>query len=242
MKISHFWLKKGTLNLGINLSDECLNKFQIFSDFLREWNRKHNLTGLRTEEDIFVKHFLDSLFGFLAFFPKENDLVLDLGSGAGFPGVPLKIVNQGFSLILLEPRLHASRFLEELLPRLKVSANIVRERAEVAGRGELREKFQWVLSRAVAPLNQLVELSLPFLEQGGHLLSWKGDEIEEEISQANYALTELGGEVEKITHYPLPYWNLKRSLILIKKIKKTPEKYPRRPGIPAKRPLVFPER
>lgn len=242
MKITHSWLKKGTQNFGLHLSDECLNLFQTYSDFLREWNRKHNLTGLRTEEEIFVKHFLDSLFGLLSFFPQKNDLVLDLGSGAGFPGVPLKIVNPEFSLILLEPKLHASRFLEELLLRLGISATIIRERAEIAGRGELREKCQWVLSRAVAPLNQLLELSLPLLEQGGLLVSWKGDEFEQEVRNAGYALGELGGEVEKVVHYSLPYWNLKRCLILVRKVRKTPEKYPRRPGIPAKRPLVFPER
>lgn len=242
LKISHSWLKKGAFSFGLEISDECLEKFQTYSDLLLEWNRKHNLTGLRTEEEIFVKHFLDSLFGFLGFSPEGADLVLDLGSGAGFPGIPLKIVKPEFSLVLLEPRLHASRFLGEILTRLEVSAKILCQRAETAGRGELRERCHFVVSRAVAPLNQLVELALPLLEPGGRLVSWKGDEINDEMENARYALEELGGEIEKVVPYRLPYWNLNRNLLVVRKIKKTPEKYPRKPGMPAKRPLASSKR
>jgi len=238
LKTFQLWLKKGALCFNLEIPEDLLFKFQAYTDLLLEWNRRHNLTALRTEEEVAVKHFLDSLAGFLTFSPREDDLVLDLGSGAGFPGVPLKLLNPHFPLILLEPRLHAAQFLNELLPLLEIDAEVIRDRAENAGRGELREKCQWVVSRAVARLNQLLELGLPFLRLGGYLIAWKQEEVKEEIEEARFALEELGGKLEKIVPYTLPYWDLTRNLLVVKKVEPTPEKYPRRAGIPAKRPLL----
>jgi 16S rRNA (guanine527-N7)-methyltransferase len=241
LKVALSWLKKGAQNFGLKLSDEVLEQFGAYMELLRAWNRRHNLTSLRTEEEIAIKHFLDSLAGFLIFRPEDKDVVLDLGSGAGFPGVPLKLCGGKWSLSLLEPRLHASNFLRELLFSLKLEAQVIRERAETACRGDLREGCNWVVSRAVARLNQLAELGLPLLAPSGCLLAWKQEEVKEEIEEAERALRELGGELEKVFYYRLPYWELSRTLVLVRKVRPTPEKYPRRPGIPAKKPLLSQE-
>jgi len=241
LKTALSWLEKGAQGFKLELTPQHLSQFQAYMDLLLEWTRRHNLTSLRTEEEVAIKHFLDSLAGFLVLSPGENELVLDLGSGAGFPGVPLKLLSPKIQLVLLEPRLHASNFLKELLSLLGIEARVIRERAEIAGRKELREKCSWVVSRAVARLNQLLELALPFLSLGGSLVAWKQEEVEKEIEQAAFALEVLGGKLEKILPYRLPYWDLERNLVVIRKVKPTPEKYPRRTGIPAKRPLTSPE-
>lgn len=240
MKTALIWLEKGAQNFHLELNSSLLSQFQAYMDLLLEWTRRHNLTSLRTEEEVAIKHFLDSLAGFLVFSPQEKELVLDLGSGAGFPGVPLKLLSPQIQLILLEPRLHAANFLNELLPLIGIEAQVIRERAETAAKKELREKCQWVVSRAVARLNQLLELGLPFLDLGGSLIAWKQEEVEREVREAAFALEVLGGKLERVVPYRLPYWDLERNLIVIKKVKPTPEKYPRRTGIPAKRPLTLP--
>ncbi len=232
------WLLEGAQESGPKLTDEQVTLFLRYRDLLRAANRTYNLTALGSDEEIIIKHFLDSLSGRLLFYPRPGEAVLDLGPGGGFPSLPLALVDGSFSLLLLEPRQHPADFLEQLIVTFSLEkAFVVRQRAESFARGAGREGFDWVLARAVARLNVLLELSLPLLRQDGHLLAWKGDQIGEELAGAEYALEELGGEVETIRTLALPHWGLERNLVLVRKVRPTSERYPRRVGIPQKRPL-----
>lgn len=237
MKLALSWLKEGASAFGLTLKEDHLKKFSIYLELLLSWNRIYNLTAYRTEEEVSVKGFLDSLAGFMLFEPQEGERGLDLGSGPGFPGIPLRLLCDQWDLTLLESRLHAVEFLKELLERLSLSSEVRRERAESAAHKDLREKFDCVFARAVARLNVTLELGLPFLKEGGVLLLWKGGEVEGEVKEAKFALEILGGQLEKIYPYKLPYFEIERNLLLVRKIAPTPPIYPRRPGIPAKRPL-----
>jgi len=232
------WLLEGAEESGLQLTREQISIFFRYRDLLRTANKTYNLTALGSDEEIIIKHFLDSLSGRLLFHSQPEEAVLDLGPGGGFPSLPLALVDGSFSLLLLEPRQHPADFLEQLIALFSLGkAFVVRQRAESFARGEGRGVFDWVLARAVARLNVLLELSLPLLRQGGHLLAWKGDSIDEELAGAEYALEELGGEVEAIQPLTLPHWGLQRNLVLVRKVLPTPERYPRRVGIPQKRPL-----
>jgi 16S rRNA (guanine527-N7)-methyltransferase len=235
------WLREGAGAFGLELSSGQVRSFLRYRDLLRNANRQTNLTGLVSDEEIVVKHFLDSLSGRLLFRPQTNDDVLDLGPGGGFPSLPLALVDPIFSLLLLEPRQRACDFLAELIVTIGLpQAAVRRDRAEPFGRGSGREIFHWVLARAVAKLNVLLELALPLLQVGGRLLAWKGDQVEEEMEQAAYAMGQLGGEIEAIRQVQLPHWGLERHLLLVRKVAPTAGRYPRRNGLPQKRPLFKP--
>jgi 16S rRNA (guanine527-N7)-methyltransferase len=241
MNLARTWLEKGVRQFNLELDGALLERFFLYLDFLGERNRLTNLTGLRTPEEVVIKHFLDSLSGRMLFRPQQNDAVIDIGPGAGFPSIPLLMVEPHFHLLLLEPRLHPCRFLQELVERLALPAvEILSLRAENAGRTERRGQAQWVLARAVAGMNILVELALPLLAEGGALLAWKGDEITQELEEARFAISELGGTLEQVQRVTLPFWDLDRNLVLVRKIAPTPERYPRRNGVPQRHPLVFP--
>jgi 16S rRNA (guanine527-N7)-methyltransferase len=241
MNLARTWLEKGARQFNLELDCALLERFFLYLDFLGERNRLTNLTGLCTPEEVVIKHFLDSLSGRMLFRPQENDSVIDIGPGAGFPSIPLLMVEPRFRLLLLEPRLHPGRFLQELVERLALpAAEVLALRAESAGRTERRGRFQWALARAVAGMNALVELALPLLEEGGALVAWKGDEIVRELEEARFAISELGGTLEQVQKVTLPYWDLDRNLVLVRKIAPTTERYPRRNGVPQRHPLVFP--
>jgi 16S rRNA (guanine527-N7)-methyltransferase len=243
MNLARTWLESGARQFNLELDCDLLERFFVYLDFLEERNRRTNLTGLHTPEEVVIKHFLDSLSGRMLFRPEENDAVIDIGPGAGFPSIPLLMVEPRFRLLLLEPRLHPCRFLQELAERLALPAvEILSLRAENAGRSERRSQFQWALARAVARMNALVELTLPLLMEGGALVAWKGDEITQELDEARFAILELGGALEQVQKVTLPYWNLDRNLVLVRKIAPTPERYPRRNGVPQRYPLVFPQK
>ena len=213
---------------GISLSENQLEKFKIYMDFLIEYNSHTNLTAIKNPEDIIIKHFLDSIIidKFLDF--GKNNKVIDIGTGAGFPGVPIKILKENIDLTLLDSLNKRIVFLDKLSKKLNINYSTIHGRAEELGRKfEYREKFDVVVSRAVAPLNILCEYTLPFAKVGCYFVALKGPDFETELSNAENAIEALGGKLERCEKFELPYDKGSRNIIIIKKIKLTPKKYPR---------------
>lgn len=226
-------------NINISLSEKQVNQFNEYIDILLEWNEHINLTAITNVNEILMKHFYDSLV-FSQFITLDNDIsIMDVGTGAGFPGVPLKIVFPDIRLTLLDSLRKRTDFLQFLCKKLSLdSVTILNGRAEKFGREALhRDQYHYVVSRAVAPLRILSEFCLPFVKNNGLFISFKGPDIDTELQDALHAIDVLGGKVEDIKSITLPYQNDKRTLIMIRKVNMTPEKFPRREGIPAKRPL-----
>jgi 16S rRNA (guanine527-N7)-methyltransferase len=237
-------LKTGALKLGLNLTDIQIEQFELYYRELAEWNKKINLTNITDYEDVQVKHFLDSLTVIKAI-PPGNSLadksVIDIGTGAGLPGIPLKIVFPDIKLVLLEATAKKVKFLEFIVNKLGLDrVEIVTGRAEDAAHDmQYREKFDLVLSRAVASLPTLVELTLPFCRVSGSFVAQKKGEIESETELASRAISLMGGRLREIITIDLDYLDEKRFLVVIDKVEPTPDKYPRRSGVPAKRPIVL---
>ena len=234
-------LKYGSEELGLHLNTGQLEQFEIYYKELIVWNRKMNLTSITDYEEVQVKHFLDSLTVTLAMrAPFKSVNAIDIGTGAGLPGVPLKIIKPDISLVLLEATGKKARFLNHLVTALALEdVEIAVGRAEeVAHDIQYRENFDIVLSRAVASLPTLVELTLPFCAVGGSLIAQKKGDIQKEVEQSNEAINKMGGYLREIKPVGLEALNDSRYLIVIDKVNPTPEKYPRRPGIPAKRPII----
>jgi len=225
--------------LGISIPEQDMVLFRKYYRLLEEENAKYNLTSLEGEREVAVKHFLDSL-SCLKVLDFNNKRVVDIGTGAGFPGVPLKILHRDMSLMLVDSVKKKVSFLDLLVEKLGLSGVERRwARAETMGRAEeFRERADIVVSRAVAPLNVLAELCLPLVRAGGCFLSMKGPGAEEEIDEAGRAIDLMGGSFEKRENFRLPFYDEERNIILIRKVAHTPEKYPRREGMPAKRPIV----
>jgi len=236
-------LESGAQKLGLYLSPGQLEQFEVYYRELVDWNKRINLTSITDYEDVHVKHFLDSLTVTTAINPKDAGKslrVIDVGTGAGLPGVPLKILLPGIRLTLLEATAKKAKFLEHLIDRLGLDdVEIVVGRAEeVAHDVQYREKFNIVLSRAVASLPALVELTLPFCAEGGSFIAQKKGDIEQEVKQSYKAIAVMGGRLREIKTVELEESGDKRYLIIIDKEKSTPAEYPRRPGMPAKRPII----
>ncbi|MEJ5336037.1 MAG: 16S rRNA (guanine(527)-N(7))-methyltransferase RsmG [Thermus sp.] len=231
-------LLRGGEALGLDLAPH-LEAFSRLYDLLLEGNRKASLTALRTEEEIVLKHFLDSLT--LLRLPLwEGPLrVLDLGTGPGFPGLPLKIVRPELEMVLLDATRKKVAFVEEAIAALGLrGARALWGRAEVLAHApEHREAYGRVVARAVAPLCVLAELGLPFLAPEGVMVAQKGPRVEEELSGLPEALEVLGGALLGVETFPLPFSGEGRSLVLLKKAHPTPSRYPRRPGVPERNPL-----
>ena len=222
--------------LGIRLSEEKAHLYYQYMQLLLEWNEKINLTAITDPHEIILKHFIDSLTA-LPYIPEKSN-VLDIGTGAGFPGIPLKIVNNN-SYTLMDSLNKRITFLQEVIKELRLEdIEVVHARAEdYARNNEKREKYQVVIARAVASLNILVEYMLPMLQIGGVAICMKGSQIEQEIVNAKKAIEILGGKLETVEQFKLPESNISRTIIVIKKIKNTPNIYPRKAGIPTKKPL-----
>jgi 16S rRNA (guanine527-N7)-methyltransferase len=236
-------LKSGAQKLGLDLSPSQLEQFEVYYRELVDWNKRINLTTITGYEAVQTRHFLDSLSVTAALSPEdigESLSVIDVGTGAGLPGVPLKIILPGIRLTLLEATAKKAKFLEYLIERLGLGGvEIVVGRAEEgANKPQYREKFDLVLSRAVAALPALVELALPFCTLGGRFVAQKKGDIEVEIKQSHKAIEVMGGRLREIKTVGLEKSGEKRCLIIIDKIKATPAAYPRRPGMPAKRPII----
>jgi 16S rRNA (guanine527-N7)-methyltransferase len=236
-------LKAGADKLGVGLSPAQLEQFESYYRELIDWNQRLNLTAITDYEEVQLKHFLDSLTIILAWPPQaaqKNLRLIDVGTGAGLPGIPLKIVFPDIKLTLLEATAKKADFLSHIVEKVGLgSVEIVVGRAEeVAHQPQYREGFELVLSRAVAALPALVELALPFCALGGSFIAQKKGAIDEEIGRAAKAISLLGGRLRELKRVDLAELADERYLVIIDKVSPTPEKYPRRPGIPAKRPIV----
>ncbi|HEX9059850.1 MAG TPA: 16S rRNA (guanine(527)-N(7))-methyltransferase RsmG [Clostridia bacterium] len=230
-------LVKGAGEYGVNISDTVVDKFFLYKDLLKSWNEKMNLTAIEEDNDIIIKHFIDSLS--IIPYVKESENLVDIGTGAGFPGIPLKIVSDELKVTLLDSLSKRVGFLNEVVSSLSLSdIRAVHGRAEDYGvRKDFREAFDTVVARAVASLPVLIEYCLPFVKVGGVFIAMKGSSSNEaEIS--GKALLELGGEIEKVYEILLPFSDMKRNIIIIRKFRQTPSKYPRKAGKPSKEPLL----
>jgi len=232
----------GAQKLGLYLSPRQLEQFRIYYQELIDWNQRMNLTRITGYEEVQVKHFLDSLTVVLALkqpIGKGEFNLIDVGNGAGIPGIPLKILLPEIKLVLLDATAKKATFLHHLKHKLGLNdVEIIVGRAEdVAREAQYREKFELVLSRAVARLPVLVELTLPFCAVGGSLIAQKKGVIDPEISGAARAISLLGGNLREVKRVDLEEFTEERWLIVIDKVSVTPYQYPRRPDIPAKRPL-----
>ena len=205
-------------------------------NLLLEWNEKINLTAIIEPREIILKHFVDSLT--IAKYIKDDEKLIDVGTGAGFPGIPLSIVKENTDIVLLDSLNKRINFLEEVKENLKLeNITTIHGRAEEFGKNKNeREKYDIAMSRAVASLNILLEYLLPLVKVGGRAICMKGSNIEE-IENAKNALEILGGKIEKIEEITLPNSDIKRNIIIVKKVKNTPSKYPRKPGTPSKEPI-----
>ncbi len=231
-------LTKQSSQINIKLSENQKEQFYLYMKLLIEWNEKINLTAITDEMDIINKHFIDSLT--INKYIEKGAKLVDVGTGAGFPGVPVKIANPDSEVILLDSLNKRLNFLNEVIEKNDLkNITTVHFRAEEAGKSKkYRERFDIATSRAVAPLNVLVEYLLPFVKIGGKCICMKGSNTKEEIENSKKAIKILGGEIENIEEFYLPNTDMARTIIVINKISKTPEKYPRKAGTPSKEPII----
>lgn len=228
---------KYTREISTELSEMQLNQFFDYMNLLLEWNEKINLTAITKPEEIVLKHFIDSII--VANSIAHNSKIVDVGTGAGFPGIPLKIVRPDLQITLLDSLNKRINFLKDVIENLHLE-NIETAHARVEEYGKnkkVRETFDIATSRAVANMSVLAEYMLPLVKVNGKCILLKGSQIEEELQQSKKALTVLGGTVEKVDDFELPLTDIKRNVVYILKDKSTPAKYPRKPGTPSKEPI-----
>ena len=225
--------------LGLSLNKNQIEAFILYQKELLAWNQKFNLTSITTLEGIETNHFIDSVSCAQVLPPADNQKIIDIGCGAGFPGIPIKILLPKVKLTLVDSVQKKTVFCEHILNILSLdNVIVVTSRAEELGQNSLfREQFDNAIARAVAPLPILVEYLLPLVKVGGFAIAQKSRDVEHEIQDATPAINELGGEVIETREINIPDSIVERYLVLIKKISPTIKKYPRRPGIPAKRPI-----
>ncbi len=230
-------MKKHLEKLNIKLEITQIEAFYNYMNTLLTWNKNINLTAITDEKDIILKHFIDCLT--INKYVEDKCTVLDMGTGAGFPGIPLKIVNKKNNFILVDSLNKRVNFLKEIKQQLKLEKlEIIHARAEdLAYNGTYREKADIAVSRAVSNLSTLAEYMLPFVKIGGLCIAMKGSNIVEEVENSKNSLDILGGKIENIDNTLLPDSDIERNIIIIKKVKKTPVNFPRKAGIPAKKPL-----
>lgn len=230
-------LKENAEKIGVLLDEVSLDKLYKYKNLVLEWNEKINLTAITDEIEFAVKHFIDSLTINKYIEPKKT--IIDIGTGAGFPGIPLKILNKDNKVVLFDSLNKRLKVLEDIIEKIELeNVETLHGRAEETFKNkQYREKYDIAVSRAVAALNVLVELMLPAVKVGGTCICMKGNNAEEEIKEAKKAIKELGGDIIKIEKLMLPELNLERNIIIIKKVRQTPNKYPRKPGTPQKEPI-----
>lgn len=226
--------------LGIVLNDEQKRQFDSFYELLVEWNKVMNLTGITEYEEVNEKHFVDSLSITKAIDMNCVDNLIDIGTGAGFPGIPLKIAFPHLKVVLLDSLNKRIKFLNTIIEELElIDIETIHGRAEdFAKQGEYREQFDLCVSRAVANLSTLSEYCMPYIHTGGMFIPYKSGEIEEEVTGAKKAVHVLGGKIEDVVKFQLPGTEIGRSFVKIKKYQNTPKKYPRKAGLPAKEPIA----
>lgn len=226
-------------SFGLSLTAEQIEQFAVYESLLLEWNERISLTAIREPRQIRIRHFLDALTCATATGPLAGTSLIDIGTGAGLPGLPLKILFPELQLTLVDSVAKKAKFVELVAAELGLAnVTVLDERAEILGQAdEYREQFDWVTARAVADLRVLVELLLPLARVGGHVLAQKGDNAQAEAAAAGQAGAMLGGGPAQVSAVHLPETGQAHYLIVIPKVEPTPARYPRRPGIPAKRPL-----
>ncbi|HHW31328.1 MAG TPA: 16S rRNA (guanine(527)-N(7))-methyltransferase RsmG [Clostridiaceae bacterium] len=231
-------LAEGAKTFNLQLDEVQLIQFLEYKNLLQSWNKKINLTAIEDDKEIIIKHFIDSL-SIYPFIKGKGSNLIDIGTGAGFPGIPVKLVCPEINVFLLDSLEKRIRFLDEVIKSLNlVGISTAHGRAEDYGNNpDFREKFDIAVARAVASLPVLLEYSIPFVRPGGIFIAMKGSNLEE-LSDSRKALELLGAEVEEVNELFLPFNDSKRSIIIIRKLRHTPTKYPRKAGKPSKEPLL----
>jgi len=232
-------LQSGFEELGLNYTDEIEDKFNKYKELLLDWNQKINITRIENDEEIYIKHYLDSVILLDSDNKSMDKKIIDVGTGGGFPGLPLKIVNNNFQLTLLDSLRKRTDFLQLVSDTLKLeNVKVIHGRAEDFGQDiKYREQYDICVSRAVAPLNILCEFCLPFVKVGGYFAAYKSENISEEIVESNNAIEKLSGKIIDIKVVKIPNSDITRKIVIIEKIKKMENMYPRKAGTPAKKPL-----
>lgn len=232
-------LEEGCRELGITLDEIQKKQFTDFYEYLVEKNKVMNLTGITEFQEVLVKHFLDSLACVKAVDMSKVNRIMDIGTGAGFPGVPLKIAFPHLEACLLDSLKKRVNFLEETFQLLKLeNITAIHGRAEEFAKNKAyRETYDLCVSRAVSNLATLSEYCLPYVKIGGFFISYKSGTVQEEVEQAQKAVKILGGRIQDVVYFQLPDSEIQRSLVVIEKVKATPGRYPRKAGTPLKEPL-----
>ncbi|PLS15787.1 16S rRNA (guanine(527)-N(7))-methyltransferase RsmG [Bacillus sp. M6-12] len=237
MKIEQF--TKSLEERGINLSPEQLRQFEMYYEILVEWNEKMNLTAITDKEEVYLKHFYDSISAAFYFDFSKSYSICDVGAGAGFPSIPLKICHPHLKISIVDSLNKRISFLQHLADSLGLmDVAFYHDRAETFGqKSEHREAYDIVMARAVARMSVLSELCLPLVKPGGTFIAMKAASAEDEMRAGNKAVTTLGGQIEDVFSFTLPIEESERNIITVQKVKSTPKKYPRKPGTPNKMPL-----
>lgn len=233
-------LLSGSQQMGVSLNEKQVDMFLKYKDLLIEWNEKINLTAITEDRDVMIKHFLDSVSCMKVPYIKENDKVIDVGTGAGFPGIPINIYYKDVQLTLLDSLNKRIKFLKEVCTNIGLNhVKFEHGRAEDYGKNKNhREKYDVVVARAVAQLNILSEYCLPFVKVGGYFICQKGPNIDEELKNAKKSIEILGGKFVEKKDIKLPFTDITHNIVVIQKQKNTPAKYPRKAGTPTRNPLV----
>lgn len=231
-------LIEGSKEFSVELCGNKTDKFLKYMEMLKDWNTKINLTAITEDEEIIIKHFIDSI-SVIPFIESTDSKIIDIGTGAGFPGIPIKIVLQNTKVTLLDSLNKRINYLNDVIQKLNlVDIESIHGRAEEYGvKKEFREKFDIAIARAVASLPTLLEYCLPFVKVGGVFIAMKGT-CDEEIESSKKALETLGGKIEDIKKFNLPSTDINRNIIIVRKFRQTPIKFPRKSGKPSKEPLI----
>lgn len=231
-------LENGALYYKKTITQQQLEQFTTYMELLKDWNTKINLTAIEDDREIIIKHFIDSM-SILPYVKDQEQKLIDVGTGAGFPGIPLKIVNKNIQVTLLDSLDKRVKFLNEVIKSINISKiQAIHGRAEDIGiNPNYREKYDIAVARAVANLPVLLEYCLPFVKINGIFIAMKGSNTEE-FENCSKALDILGGKIEKIEKMVLPFTNIERNVVVVRKFRHTPTKYPRKAGKPVKEPLI----
>lgn len=226
--------------IGVNLSSKQVEQFMNYYSLLLEWNSFMNLTAITDFQDVVIKHFVDSISLIKAIDLHQSFSLIDIGTGAGFPGIPLKIVFPNLKVTLLDSLQKRIKFLDEVILKLNLNEiDAVHGRAEdFAKPDKLRELYDLCVSRAVANLSVLSEYCIPFVKPGGNFISYKSEKLIEELEKAKKAIFLLGGRLEKQIEFNLDNGNIYRNFVIIKKVQNTPKQYPRKSGVAIKKPII----